>query len=69
MRPQTEVPDDVARALRDAGVDELFSAMSPSQQRDHVDAVESATQPEARARRIAGAIEAIRAWAERGAGR
>jgi len=48
-----EVPDDLAQALQEHGVSEVFAALSYSRQRERVESVTSAKQTETRVRRIA----------------
>ncbi|MFK4085349.1 YdeI/OmpD-associated family protein [Kribbella sp. NPDC020789] len=48
-----EVPDDLAHALQEHGVSEVFAALSYSRQRERVESVTSAKQIETRVRRIA----------------
>jgi hypothetical protein len=51
--PRTvEVPDDLARALDAAGLRAAFDALSPSQRKAHVTAVEGAKAEATRARRV-----------------
>lgn len=58
--PRTvDVPDDLATALADAGLSEIFSAMSYTHKKEHVRAIEEAKQPETRKRRIDKAVEMI----------
>jgi hypothetical protein len=52
-----EVPEDLGAALAAApGATEAFAALSPSGQRRHVQAVESAKAAETRARRVAAVV-------------
>ncbi|WP_327640336.1 YdeI/OmpD-associated family protein [Kribbella sp. NBC_00482] len=56
-----EVPEDLAAALAGAGLREAFDGMSYSHRREHVKAIMDAKKPETRARRIAKALEMLRA--------
>jgi hypothetical protein len=56
-----DVPDDLAAALNEAGLREAFDGMSYSHRREHVNAINDAKKPETRQRRIAKAVEMIRA--------
>ncbi|RZT28253.1 uncharacterized protein DUF1905 [Kribbella sp. VKM Ac-2569] len=56
-----EVPEDLAAALAEAGLREVFDGMSYSHRREHVNAINDAKKPETRARRIAKAVEMLRA--------
>ncbi|GAA1592181.1 hypothetical protein GCM10009804_55620 [Kribbella hippodromi] len=59
--PRTvDVPEDLAAALAGAGVREAFDALSYSRRREHVNAIDDATKPETRERRIAKAVEALK---------
>lgn len=55
-----EVPDDLGRALEDAGLRATFDALSFSHQREYVTWVEEAKKPDTRARRVAGTVERLR---------
>ncbi|GGL01567.1 hypothetical protein GCM10009769_19620 [Curtobacterium luteum] len=55
------VPDDLAAALDAAGVRAAFETLSNSRQRAVVDPVLAAKAPETRARRVAKAVESLRA--------
>ncbi|MFF0269256.1 YdeI/OmpD-associated family protein [Kribbella sp. NPDC004536] len=57
-----DVPDDLAAALAEAGLREAFDAMSYSHRREHVSAINDAKKPETRQRRIAKAVEMIKAF-------
>lgn len=60
--PRTvEPPADLAAALAEAGISETWTKLAPSHQKAHVTAIESAKAPETRARRIAAAVEKLRA--------
>lgn len=60
--PRTvEPPADLAAALAEAGISEAWTKLAPSHQKAHVTAIESAKAPETRARRIAAAVEKLRA--------
>lgn len=54
-----EVPDDLAAALAEAGLREVFDGLSFSHRREHVNAINDAKKPETRARRIAKALEML----------
>lgn len=56
-----EVPADLAAALAEAGVREAFDGLSYSHRREHVNAINEAKRPETRARRIAKAVEMVKA--------
>ncbi|NUR96680.1 MAG: DUF1905 domain-containing protein [Kribbellaceae bacterium] len=56
-----DVPDDLAAALAEAGVRAAFDGMSYSHRREHVNAINDAKKPETRRRRIAKAVEMIKA--------
>lgn len=56
----TPVPDDLARALQEAGATDAFGALSPSRRKAHVTAVEGAKAPETRTRRIAAVVDGLR---------
>lgn len=56
-----DVPDDLAAALAEAGLREAFDGMSYSHRREHVNAINDAKKPETRQRRIAKAVEMIKA--------
>ncbi|WP_375387256.1 YdeI/OmpD-associated family protein [uncultured Amnibacterium sp.] len=58
---EAAVPDDLAAALAAAGVRDAFDALAPSRRKAHVTAVEGAKAPETRARRVAAAVESLRA--------
>lgn len=52
--PRTvQVPDDLAAALKEAGVREAFDGLAPSRQKAHVTAVEAAKAADTRDRRVA----------------
>lgn len=59
----TPVPDDLAAALEEAGLTEAFARLAPSHRKAHVTAVEGAKAAETRQRRIAAAVEKVRAGA------
>lgn len=60
--PRTvEVPDDLAAALAAADATEAFAALSPSQRKAHVTAVEGAKAAETRSRRIEGIVAKLTA--------
>ena len=56
-----EVPEELAAALAEAGLREVFDGLSYSHRREHVNAINDAKKPETRARRIAKALEMLRA--------
>ncbi|TDW95662.1 uncharacterized protein DUF1905 [Kribbella pratensis] len=56
-----DVPEDLAAALAEAGLREVFDGLSYSHRREHVNAINDAKKPETRARRIAKALEMLRA--------
>jgi hypothetical protein len=58
---ETVVPDDLAAALAEAGVREAFDALAPSRRKAHFFSVEGAKAPETRARRVAAAVDSLRA--------
>ncbi len=59
---EVEVPPDLAAALdAEPTVRSAFDALPPSHRREHVRAVEEARAPETRRRRIAKAVEMLRA--------
>lgn len=55
----TEVPDDLAAALADAGARAAFDALAPSVRKAHAGSVTEAKAPETRARRIAKILAAL----------
>lgn len=55
----TEVPDDLASALAEAGLRETFDNLSPSKHKEFVRQVEDAKTPETRTRRIATVISKV----------
>jgi uncharacterized protein YdeI (YjbR/CyaY-like superfamily) len=60
QRPAVVLPDEIAAALdADPAARQAFEALSYTQKREHVEAVQEARRPETRARRIAHAIEAL----------
>jgi len=56
-----DLPADLETALHEAGVRAAFDALSNSRQRALADPVSEAKSPETRARRVAKAVEALRA--------
>jgi len=55
-----KVPPDLAAALKKTkGAAELWSKLSYSHRREHVDAIESAKKPETRARRVEAALRMV----------
>ena len=60
--PTDVVPPDLARAIaKHARAEAAWQALSPSHKREHVKHVMDAKKPETRARRIAQAVETLRA--------
>lgn len=60
-QPRTvEVPDDLADALRDAGLSDRFDALSYSKQRAQVDPLTAAKTLETRQRRLAKIVADLR---------
>lgn len=58
-KPRTvDVPDDLAKALADAGVRKQWDQLSFTNQREHVEGIEGAKRPDTRTRRIARAVDA-----------
>jgi len=55
-----EIPDDLATALRAAGMRETFDAMSFTHRKEWVRAILDAKRPETREKRIAGCVAAMR---------
>ena len=53
-------PDDLAVAIREAGLESAWEALSFTNQREAAEAVESAKKPETRMRRITATIEKLR---------
>lgn len=57
-----EVPEDLARALaKDRKAAAAWKALSYTHQREHAEAITGAKKPETRARRVAKALEMLRA--------
>jgi hypothetical protein len=54
-----EVPADLAKAMRAAGVRKAFDALSYSRRREQVQLIEAAKKPETRQRRIEAAIATL----------
>jgi hypothetical protein len=54
-----EVPDDLARALAQAGVTEAFASLAPSRKKEFVRQVEEAKTEETRQRRIAKVVQSV----------
>ena len=54
-----EVPADLTKALRAAGVRTAFDALSYTRRKEQVRQVEEAKRPETRARRIAAIVDAL----------
>jgi hypothetical protein len=57
---EVTVPDDVAEALRDAGVEAAFAALTPGKRRGLLYRVDSAATAATRAKRIAALIDELR---------
>jgi hypothetical protein len=55
------VPDDVRAALHEAGVEEVFDALSYTHKREYVSWIDEAKKPETRARRVHKTIERLQA--------
>jgi uncharacterized protein YdeI (YjbR/CyaY-like superfamily) len=55
------VPEDFAAALRAARAEERFAGLAFTHRKEHVRAIEEAKTAETRARRIAKAVELVRA--------
>ena len=55
----TEVPDDLAAALDQAGVSPAFDALAPSRRKEHVRQVEEAKAADTRARRVSKVVDAL----------
>ncbi|MFE3254749.1 YdeI/OmpD-associated family protein [Nocardia sp. NPDC059091] len=53
------VPDDLAAALREAGVQDAFDGLSYTNRREHVTAVTDAKKPETRTRRIGKIVDSL----------
>jgi hypothetical protein len=67
--PTDVVPPDLARAIaKHARAEAAWQALSPAHKREHVKHVMDAKKPETRARRIAQAVEALRAAPPKRAG-
>lgn len=56
---EVDVPDELATALKQAGMSEVFAALSFSRRREIVGGVVGAKHPETRQRRIASAIRQL----------
>ena len=54
------VPDDLARALREAGVEEAFASLAPSHRKQYLYWVNDARREETRQRRIAETVRHAR---------
>ncbi|MDN3352046.1 YdeI/OmpD-associated family protein [Actinomadura sp. DC4] len=54
--PDVEVPADLAAALAEAAVTEVFGRLTPFRRREMVDAVVSAKKADTRARRVGQAV-------------
>ena len=57
---EVAVPEDLAAALRAAGLEARFASLAYTHRKEHVRAVEEAKAAETRARRIAKAVEMVR---------
>lgn len=60
----TAVPDDLAVALADARVRELFDRLSPSHQQEYVSWVEEAKREETRKTRVGRTVELLKEGVE-----
>lgn len=56
---EVDVPDDLAQALKAAGARAAFDKLSYTHRKEHVRAVEDATKPETRQRRIEQCVEKL----------
>lgn len=60
-QPRTVTPPkDLATALRNAKLLDVFAALAFTHQREHVEAIENAKKPETRARRIEACVAMVR---------
>ena len=59
-RPTYEMPDDVAEALRDAGVADDYAARPHYQRNDYIGWIERAKQPATRGKRIRQMLDELR---------
>ncbi len=55
-----EVPQDLAAALRKAGLTKAFEALAYTHRKEHVRAIEDAKKPETRSRRIEAALAKLK---------
>ena len=55
-----DVPDDLRGALEEAGLDSVFTALSPSHRREYLSWIDEAKRPETRARRISQTVDRLR---------
>jgi len=53
------VPDDLAAALAESGLTEVFGKLTYSHQREYVSWIDEAKRPETRAKRVAGTVERL----------
>lgn len=60
---EVETPDDLAEALAAAGVRAAFDKLAFTHRKEHVRAILEAKTPETRARRVAKAVEMVKAKA------
>ncbi len=60
---EVDVPDDLADALKAAGLRAVFDALAFTYRKEYVRSVEEAKKPETRAKRIGAIVEAVRAKA------
>jgi uncharacterized protein YdeI (YjbR/CyaY-like superfamily) len=56
---EVEVPEDLARALEDAGARAAWDGLSFSHRREWVQAIEEAKRDETRARRVERAVASV----------
>jgi uncharacterized protein YdeI (YjbR/CyaY-like superfamily) len=54
------LPQDIAAALREAGLAEMFGRLPPSHQQEYLTWIEGAKQAATRARRVAGMLERLK---------
>lgn len=59
-RPRYPMPEDVARALRDAGAEAAYEARPPYQRNDYVGWITRARRDETRGRRIAQMLDELK---------
>jgi hypothetical protein len=56
-----DVPDDLAKALKAAGVRKQFDALAYTYRKEHVRSITEAKKPETRAKRVERAVDSLRA--------